>query len=120
MFSVAYITRYCDGNISRKHVHSHSIRVILVGRNPQSNACLFYHPGTQRTITSDEFVLDETLTAGPAFHLDYDGGLYFNKYSDHSDKVQPPLFSSDQKVYTTTTSRYRQLFNYLMVLSINF
>lgn len=60
MFAVAYITRYRDGNISRKNVHSHSIRAILVGRDPTSNACHFYHSGTQRTITSDEFVLDET------------------------------------------------------------
>ena len=104
MFSIAYITRYRDGNITRKNVHSHSIRASLVGRDTTSNACLFYHPGTQRTITSDEFVLDETLAAGPAFHLDYDGGLYFNKYSDHSDKIRPPFFSPEQTVFTTTTS----------------
>ena len=104
MFSVAYITRFRDGNITRKNVHSHSIRAILVGRDPFSNACLFYHPGTQRTITSDEFVIDETLCAGPAFHLEYDGGLYFNKYSDHSDTIRPPLFTPDQTVFSTTTT----------------
>ena len=73
-------------------------------RDPFSNACLFNHPGTQRTITSDEFVIDDTLCAGPAFHMDYDGGLYCNKYFDHSDSVRPPLFAPEQTVYSITTT----------------
>ena len=55
-FSVSYLSRYRDGNISRKNVHSHSIRTILVGRDTTSNAFLFYHPGTKHTLTSDDFI----------------------------------------------------------------
>ena len=66
LFSVAYLSRYRDGNISRKNVHSHSMRAILVGRDPTSNACLFYHPGTKRTLTSDDFTIDDSLPSGPA------------------------------------------------------
>ena len=99
LFSVAYLSRYKDGNITRKNVHSHSIRAILVGRDPVSNAFLFYHPGTKRTLTSDDFTIDETLPSGPAFRLEYDGGLYFNKYTDFNDNLRPPQFIPQQKVY---------------------
>ena len=49
-FSIAYISRYRDGNIERKNTHSQSIRAILVGRDPVSAAYLFYHPGTQKLL----------------------------------------------------------------------
>ena len=104
IFSVAYLTRYKDGNITRKNVHSHSIRAILVGRDTTSNAYLFYHPGTKRTLTSDDFTLDESLPSGPAFRLDYDGGLYFNRYTDFNDKLRPPPFLPQQQIFINSTS----------------
>ena len=102
MFSVAYLSRYKDGNISRKTLHSHSIRAILVGRDPTSTAYLFYHPGTKRTLTSDDFTIDESLPSGPAFRLEYDGGLYFNRYTDYNDKLRPPQFTPQQKIFITS------------------
>ena len=99
IFSVAYLSRYKDGNISRKNVHSHSIRAILVGRDPTSAAYLFYHAGTKRTLISDDFTIDESLPSGPAFRLEYDGGLYFNRYTDYNDKLRPPQFIPQQKIY---------------------
>ena len=102
MFSVAYLSRHRDGNITRKNTHSHSIRAILVGRDPSSTSFLFYHPGTQKTLTSDTFTIDETLPSGPAFRLEYDGGLYFNRYTDFNDKIRPPLFIPEQTVFITS------------------
>ena len=101
-FSVAYINRIRDGEIERKNVHSHSIRVILIGRDPKSAAFQFYHPGTKTTITSDSFTLDDTLPSGPAFNLEYDGGLYFNRYCDFNDRLRPPQFQPDQTVWVTS------------------
>ena len=98
MFSVAYLSRYCDDNISRKNVHYHSICAILVGRDATAKAFLFYLPDTKRTLTSDDFIIDETLPSGPAFDLDYDGGLYFNIYTDYNDQLQPPIFTLSQQI----------------------
>ena len=103
-FSIAYISRYRDGNIERKNTHSQSIRAILVGRDPVSAAYLFYHPGTQKTLTSTDFTIDDTLPSGPAFHLQYDGGFYFNRYADLNDKLRPPTYKPNQQVFIDTYS----------------
>ena len=104
LFSVAYLTRYRDGNQKRQNMHSQTLRAILVGRDEKANAFKFFHPGTQRTIVSDRFRLDEVLTSGPTFGLNYDGGFYFNKYNDFNDQMRPPRFKPQQKVYITTSS----------------
>ena len=107
-FSVAYLSIYKDDNISRKNVHSHSIRAIMVGRDTSTKAFLFYHPGTKRTLTSDDFTINESLPSRPAFRLEYDGGLYFNRYTDFNDKLRPPQFIPDQQVFITTHTPHIQ------------
>lgn len=97
MFSVAYLSRHRNGHITRKNAHSHSIRAILV-------LFLFYHPGTKKPLISDTFTLDETLPSGPAFRLDYDDGLYFNRYTDFNDKLRLPPFIPQQKKFITSQS----------------
>ena len=102
LFSVSYLTRYRDGNKKRQNMHSQTIRAILVGRDEKADAFKFFHPGTQRTIVSDRFKIDEVLTSGPTFGLQYDGGFYFNKYDDFNDTLRPPRFKPDQTVYIVT------------------
>ena len=46
LFAVGYITKYKDATSSRKNVDSHSIRVILIGKDGKSNSLIFYHPPT--------------------------------------------------------------------------
>ena len=102
LFSVGYLTRYCDGSTKRQNMHSHTLQAILVGRDEKSNTYKFFHPGTQRTIVSDRFKLDEVLTSGPTFGLQYDGGFYFYKYSDFNDNLRPPRFKPEQTVFVTS------------------
>ena len=107
-FSIAYLNRTRDDNIERKSTHSHSIRAILIGRDPKSAAFQFYHPSTKKTPTSDSFTIDDTLPSGPAFGLNFDGGLYFNRYCDFNDKLRPPQFIPDQTVFVTSFDPPRQ------------
>ena len=86
-------------------MHSQTIRAILVGRDEKANAFKFFHPGTQRTIVSDRFKIDEVLTSGPTFGLHYDGGFYFNKYDDFNDTLRPPRFKPDQEVFIITSEK---------------
>lgn len=78
-FSIAYLNPLRDGTTDRQSTDSHSIRAILIGRDPKSTAFQFFHPG-KKTLTSDSFTIDDTLPSGPVFGLTYDGGLYFNRF----------------------------------------
>ena len=100
-FSIAYLNRIRDGDTDRRSTDSHTIRAVLIGRDPKSAAFQFYHPGTKKTLTSDSFTIDDTLPSGPTFGLTYDGGLYFNRHSDFNDNLRPPTFKPDQLVYMT-------------------
>ena len=80
LFAVGYITKYKDGTHTRHNIDSHSICVILIGKDHKSNSLLFYHPPTKKIIASDTYRLDDTLPTGPIFRLEFDGGLHLNKY----------------------------------------
>ena len=106
LFSVGYITKYKDGTISRSNIDSHSIRVILIGKDHKSNSLLFYHPPTKKIIASDTYRLDPTLSTGPVFHLEFDGGLHLNKYVSFNDLIRPPTFHPEQIVYVASHGTY--------------
>ena len=42
------------------------------------------------------------ISSKNAFNLEYDGGLYFNRYCDFNDKLRPPQFQPDQTVWITS------------------
>ena len=86
MFSVGYLRRSRDASTDRLKFHSTSIRTICISRDENSNQLEFYHPPTRQLLYSDDFVLDKNLCSGPTFKLDYDGGLYINKYKDYTDE----------------------------------
>jgi len=94
MFSVAY-TAYS----SQHSYNAQTVKTILVGKSEKSNALLFYHPATKQLITSTRYKIDETLCPGPAFGLEYEGGLYFNKYCQNSEVYKPPLFPPQSTVF---------------------
>jgi len=94
MFAIAY-TSY-----SSPHSYdTQSVKTILVGRSNKSNAALFYHPATRQLLTSTRFKIDEVHTAGPAFGLQYEGGMYFNKYIDKASPNDIPAFNPESSVY---------------------
>ena len=75
-----------------------------MGRSKESNSDIFYHPPSKQQFTSIDFIFDETLAAGPTFNLQYNGGLFFNKFNKGSISHQPPIFVPHQQVFVTTTS----------------
>ena len=105
MFSVAYLRRYRDADTQRSWESSQSIRAICVGRSQYAKSLLFYHPPSQKTLHSDDFVLDETLAAGPAFDLPYEGGLFFNKYEEINDLLRPSKFAPEQRVHVKSSDK---------------
>jgi len=97
IFSVAYVNYKHP-----KTFQTQTIRTITIGRSNTTNTPEFYHPTTKQIITSNAYKLDETLTPGPAFNLPYDGGFYFNKYSQGNEHNRPPLFTPNQQVFIKT------------------
>jgi len=77
LFSFAYITQ-----IDVHSYNNQTIRTILVGRSEKSNVLQFYHPQTKKPLSSTRCTIDEALVAGPAFGLQYEGGLYKEKHKD--------------------------------------
>lgn len=100
IFAVSYIRRYKNTDNSKlKNVENHSLAVILVGRSSVSNSPIFFHPHTKKLITSDDFYIDETLPAGPAFGISYAGGIHTSSYSDINVYLKPPTFKPEQEVF---------------------
>jgi len=93
LFSVAYITQ-----IDVHSYNNQTIRTILVGRSEKSNVLQFYHPQSKKTLSSARCTIDEALVAGPAFGLQYEGGLYINNYCDSNNIKKAPKFKPQQKV----------------------
>ena len=101
IFSVAYVNYKHP-----KTFQTQTIRTITIGRSNTTNTPEFYHPSTKQIITSNAYKIDETLTPGPAFNLPYDGGFYFNKYSQGNDHNRPPIFTPNQIVYIKSSNEY--------------
>ena len=97
MFCVSYTSYKSDHSY-----HTQTVKTILVGRSDKTNAFLFYHPTTKQLITSSRYKLDESLVSGPAFGLSYEGGLYFNKYTESSINTRPPTYPPETSVYIQT------------------
>ena len=49
------------------------MKCIVIGKCPQSNGLLFYHPPSKQTLTSATYKFNTFLPAGPQFNLQYDG-----------------------------------------------
>jgi len=94
MFCVAYTSYKSDHSYDTQ-----TVKTILVGRSDKTNSFLFYHPSTKQLITSARYKLDESLTSGPAFGLPYEGGLYFNKYTESPIDIRPPTYAPESTVF---------------------
>jgi len=103
MFSVAY-TSYT----SQHSYDVQTVRTILVGKSDKSNALLFYHPATKKILTSVRYKLDEHLIAGPSFNLKYEGGMYFNTYTNNNPTNKPPTFPPNTMVYVHHAGKNHQ------------
>ena len=98
-FSVVYLRSYREGKSNFVQTSPHSIRTICVGRAPDAKSLLFYHPSTYKLLLSDDYTLDEIIAAGPAFGLQYQGSLYFNKYKTGNDLLRPSTYAPDQIIF---------------------
>ena len=104
LFSVAYVRRSRDSSTNCLTVHSTSIRCICIGRDDVANQLEFYHPPTRQLLYSNDFTLDKNLCSGPVFNLDYDGGLYLNKYTDFEDEDNISPFPPNHPMFVQTSS----------------
>jgi len=103
LFCVAY------PNIKTNHTfNAQSVRAILVGKSTKTNCYEFYQPSTKSIITTPTYRLDESIPAGPAFNLPYDGGMYFNKYCESNAHIRPPAFPPESTVYVKIKDTYTQ------------
>ena len=104
MFSVAYVRRRkSEDDTKLQNVESHSIAVILVGRSTVANSPIFFHPHTAKIITTDDFFLDETIPAGPAFDIACNTGVHFNSYAKQNVHLRPPPLSNQPRKYLLNT-----------------
>lgn len=109
MFSVCYVRRRTnDDDEKLKNVESHSIAVILVGRSTTANSPIFFHPHTKKIITTDDYVVDESLPAGPTFVIAYSGGLHFNSYAEQNAYLRPPTFRPSHSVWVNIRETYHK------------
>ena len=109
LFSVAYIRRRkSDDNTKLQNVESHSLAVILVGRSTIANSPIFFHPHTNKIITTDDYYLDETIPAGPAFDIACTTCLHFNSYAEQNVHLRPPTFKPTQTVFVKYNKIYQQ------------
>ena len=100
MFSVAYVQRRKSAdNTALQNVECHSLAVILVGRSTIANSPIFFHPHTNKLITTDDYYFDETIPSGPAFDIACSTGLHFNSYAEQNIHLRPPTFKPTQTVY---------------------
>lgn len=100
LFSVAHIRSYSDAdNHKLENTASHSTSAILLGCSEHSPSTLFYHPSTGKTIISDDYYLDESLPAGSAFNLPYQGGFHFHAYAQLNETLRSPTFIPQQSVF---------------------
>ena len=109
MFSVAYVRRRkSDNDTKLQNVENHSIAVILVGRSTVANSPIFYHPHTSKIITTDDYYLDETIPAGPAFDIACTSRIHFNSYAKQNIHLRPPTFKPTQDIYVKYNNKYEK------------
>ena len=109
MFSVAYVRqRKSENDTALQNVESHSIAVILVGRSTVANSPIFFHPHTNKLITTDDYYLDESIPPGPAFDIACTSGLHFNLYAEQNIHLRPPTFKPTQIIFVKYNKSYEK------------
>ena len=81
------------------NVKNHSLAVILVARSNIANSSIFYHPHSNKLITSDDFYVNETIPAAPAFDISYAIGIDMNSYAELNVYLRHPTFKPEQDVF---------------------
>ena len=115
MFSVCYVRKYKNLDDEKLiNVENHSLAVILVGRSKIANSPIFFHPHSKKLITSDDFYVDETLPAGPAFDISYASGIHMNSYAELNVYLRSPTFKPQQDVFV----QVRDVFHPVKVITI--
>ena len=104
LFSVAYIDYQNKNN--QNSFATQTTKAILIGRSDLTNTLQFYHPPTKSIIDTAMYKIDESLIAGPAFALPFDGGIHFNTYCDSNIRLRPPTYPPDTTVFIAENNQY--------------
>ena len=99
---------FCVSYVDYKDPHTLNIqtaKTIVIGRSDISHSLEFYHPHTKRILTSAVYRVDETLTAGPSFGLNYDGDFYFHKFVNTSQQYIASKLEPKEKVNVMINSK---------------
>ena len=102
LFSTSHVKRIYTGE--GHSFNSQTLKCILIGNDPQSDAPLFYNPATKQLISSANYRLDPTRASGPIFNIPYDGGIQFSLYPPSNQHLRPPAFDLHQPVFTKSSS----------------
>lgn len=109
MFSAAYVRRRkSEDDTKLQNVETHSLKVILVGRSTVAKSPIFFHPHTAKIITTEDYYLDKTIPAGPAFDVACYTGIYFNFYAEQNVHLRPPTYKPTQKVFVKYNNKYEE------------
>ena len=103
LFSVAYIKEFRQNGHKLNKWESHSLKCIVIGKCPQSDGLLFYHPPSKQVLTSATYKFDTFLPAGPQFNEKYDGTFVLNTMSDMEHIHVLPTHQQGETIYYSPT-----------------
>ena len=101
MFSVAYINKYTQNGKTKNKWEGHSLKCIVIGQCPQSNALLFFHPPTKQVLSSATYKFDPFLASGPQFGEKYDGTFVMSNLGDMEHIHILPTHQQGDRVFTS-------------------
>jgi hypothetical protein len=101
IFCTSYIKQHRETGSNHKNKWlNKTLKCILVGKCPNSDSLLFYHPPSKQTLSCAEgYRFDTSTPAGPQFGERYEGDFIFNTKSALSAIHRPPSHEENKTVY---------------------
>ncbi len=106
LFSIAYIKQIRQAGHIKTKWEDQSLKCIVVGKCPDSNGLLFYHPPSKQVIScGTSYRFDPSIPAGPQFNERYDGNYYICTQSTlESNLHQPPTHAQGSTKFVKITN----------------
>jgi len=102
-FTLAAVRRERNGDERLQKFDPQSIPMIVLGRCPTSNGLQFYNPVNGTFISSIDYVLQNHVTSGSRFGLQYQPGTFIYRL-DETNSIFAPKFKLDSTVLVHTHS----------------
>ena len=110
MFSVAYIRQHRSNNKDINSWSSKTLKCILVGKCPKSDALIFHHPPSKQTLTcGDGYRFNVYSPAGPQFNQTYDGDFEFTTKSALHNIHSRPSHKLGTTAYININNTYKKV-----------